>query len=257
MGYFYFDESIHNRGGFILGAFIYSDTDISQLIFSALSEGGLTPEMDEFKSSINFSENPEYKSIRDKLKDVIHRCVKIGLLIVPVEDRDQLGIEAVRALNKIINANFLNEMSHEVYVDEGISLNGIEKEIKEFPALEKCKFLFGQDSKKIAGIQLADLAAHILSTMLLETLGHINKRYTVGAESGYVPDIQISLGFELWTVIRRNLFTQHKFDLDSDAPDRFNFETGAYALYIAEKCTPVLRAAAIKRFGTTYYGCLH
>ena len=51
MGFFYFDESIHERAAFILGAFVYSPNDLSAAVAAALSSVGLQAGKDEFKSS--------------------------------------------------------------------------------------------------------------------------------------------------------------------------------------------------------------
>ena len=50
MGFFYLDESIHEKAGFIIGAFVYHKTDITPLVFAALAEVGLRPGIHEFKS---------------------------------------------------------------------------------------------------------------------------------------------------------------------------------------------------------------
>jgi hypothetical protein len=50
MGYFYFDESIHPREGFILGSFVGSPCDESAQVERALAETGFQPGVDEFKS---------------------------------------------------------------------------------------------------------------------------------------------------------------------------------------------------------------
>jgi hypothetical protein len=38
--------------------------------------------------------------------------------------------------------------------------------------------------------------------MLLERLGHLKKMVKGGANSGYDPDLDIGLGFELWASLR-------------------------------------------------------
>ena len=51
MVFFYFDESIHPRGKFSLGAFVYADS-LDGEVASALLQAGLTPRIDEFNSSV-------------------------------------------------------------------------------------------------------------------------------------------------------------------------------------------------------------
>ncbi|MFH0777999.1 MAG: hypothetical protein V2A71_05135 [Candidatus Eisenbacteria bacterium] len=50
MGFFYFDESIHDRAGFILGAWVCSQSDLTPVVNKAIAEAGLQPGMHEFKS---------------------------------------------------------------------------------------------------------------------------------------------------------------------------------------------------------------
>lgn len=43
MGHFYFDETIQERGGFIIGAFVYSPNDVTPEVFSAIEQVGMRP----------------------------------------------------------------------------------------------------------------------------------------------------------------------------------------------------------------------
>ncbi|MBS1115350.1 MAG: hypothetical protein H6Q94_1079 [Nitrospirae bacterium] len=45
MGYFYFDESMHSKGEFILGAFVYSPSDVNEEIEVAIKSCGLVPDL--------------------------------------------------------------------------------------------------------------------------------------------------------------------------------------------------------------------
>src|SRR5690349_12035111 len=105
MGFFYFDESIQERGGFIIGAIVYSDTDLTPAVFKALSAVGLIPRTDEFKSGSRMSSQPRQSKVRDLLSDLL-QSVKTGLVVVPSAHRDRLGHEALVGLSKILRANF-------------------------------------------------------------------------------------------------------------------------------------------------------
>jgi hypothetical protein len=70
--------------------------------------------------------------------------------------------------------------------------------------LDNYKLFLEVDSIKVKGIQLADLVAHTFATMLLEQLGLVDKKVKAGENSGYDPDLEIELGFELWASIRYN-----------------------------------------------------
>ena len=52
MGFFYFDESVHPKGKFALGAFAYSESSLEQPVADALRRSGLNPYIDEFKSGL-------------------------------------------------------------------------------------------------------------------------------------------------------------------------------------------------------------
>jgi hypothetical protein len=119
---------------------------------------------------------------------------------------------------------------------------------------EYCDYYFDQDSRKVAGIQMADLCAHSLSIMLLEQLGLINKNVRA---RGYDPNIEINIGFELWASLRYHFFTQDKINFDVSQIEGFALDTESYALCIAPSCSAILTKAAKERFGTMYIGCIH
>ena len=113
------------------------------------------------------------------------------------------------------------------------------------------------DSKKFKGIQLADLVAHSCSTMLLEQLKIIDKKVKAGDNSGYEPDLEIELGFELWAGIRYNLLGEidmERFETGDGFPMKM---TEPYGLYISEFCNNELKENAKERFGEIYMGCIH
>lgn len=257
MGDFYFDESIHDKAGFIIGAYVYSDKDISSLIFSALGEVGLVPGEDEFKSSILMSQNTAYKVLRKKLKEIL-QYLKVGLVVLPKQNRKDLGDEALKCLYKIIQANSLFDEKHDVYFDEGISFSSGKKSIIESEGL---KLHTGQDSRCVAGIQLADLVAHTLSTMLLEKLGHINKKF-IGpyGDGGYPEGTEITLGFELWADVRRLFFssTVTVEDIENKSQlEALTVNVTDHGLLISELCDEALANQAYELFGQQYLGCIY
>ncbi len=175
MGSFFFDESIQERGRFIIGAFVYTDYDPTPAVYAALLEAGRTPGSDEFKSSARMSGDSRLKRLRARLNALLFES-KIGILVIPSGHRSELGNEALRCLNKILHANKLIESAHTIYFDEGIKVNQsfIDQFQKNSGGLSK--LLLNQDSKIIGGLQLADLTSHYLGTMLLEQIGKIGKK---------------------------------------------------------------------------------
>lgn len=249
MGYFYVDESIHERGGFILGACVYSKTPLEELVNQSLISLGLKPGSDEYKSSYRMQGNDLRQRLRIKIKDIL-LITRIGLFVMPVGQRDAIALEGLKALEKIIEANELGS-GHSAYFDEGILFPKI------MPYNTTCKIFVNQDSKKIGGIQVADCAAHTMSIMLLEEMKIIDKNIKAKPNSGYAPEFYISIGFELWASIRSNFFTQDTPNLELEQHEGFNLDTASYALHIADSCDAQLRAAVLSRFATNYIGCIH
>jgi hypothetical protein len=258
VGFFYFDESIRERGGFILGAFIYSKTDLSLAVSDALAAAGLQPRKDEYKSRFLDADMPERTVLRNHLYTLLEK-VKVGATIVPATQPRSVGDEALLALTKILVANSLADTSHRAFFDEGITFGraGIENFRKRFPA---CQINEAQDSRLVGGIQAADLAAHTMGTMLLEEQGLVSKQIKAGEYSGYLPEMELPLGFKLWSILRYSFFMSPQPEGDNNPPESipeplFNVED--YGLYVAPSCSPELRDAAIQRFGKSYLGCIH
>ena len=259
MGNFYFDETIQAKAGFTIGAFIYSDSDLSSIVFSALERSGLTPTVDEFKSGAHMASNPQQAWLRDHISALLS-CVKVGVVVTPADDRSTLGAEALCGLEKILRANSLEKQHHKVFFDEGIYITLAIQESFLSSVGTCCELYLSQNSKIVGGIQVADLAAHSLGVMLLEQLGLISKKVRAGENSGYDPDLEIELGFELWASLRYSFFmaSQPKSDSIPDDPvGEMIYDVENFGLYISPSCTEQLKKAAIERFGKCYLGCIH
>ena len=258
MGFFYFDESIQQRAGFISGAFVYSETGLTAAVFKAISDAGLEPRVDEFKSGARMDRRPDQVKARTGLRRILQN-LRIGLTVVPVSARRTLGTEALVALEKIILANGLVTSRHKVYFDEGISVDpdmiaGLGARVGV-----PCAVFINQDSKLVGGIQVADLAAHMMGVMLLAHLGCLKKMVKAGKNSGYDPDLDINLGFELWADLRHSFFTSGQ-PISKSEDDPLGVSTvnvADHGLHIATSCDEALRVAVVERFGTCYLGCIH
>jgi len=97
-----------------------------------------------------------------------------------------------------------------------------------------------------------------MSIMLLGTLGLVTKKVKAGPNSGYDPDLDIELGFELWASVRYWFFCcdLKKSDGD-DTMEEAMVDVSSRGLYIASSCSKELRGAAEARFGKMYLGCIH
>ena len=257
MGHFYFDESIHERGAFIVGAFVYSPFDLGPSVDAVVSSAGLTPRVDEFKSNANMLHNPVARMLRGGIGGLLSSA-RVAIVILPRVDRSKLGTEALKALARLVSANDLSSEAHSVYIDQGIRVS---HQDLEFIAQQDFTLDIhpNQDSKLIPGIQLADLAAHRSSGMLLEQMGLVTKMIKAGPNSGYDPDLDIELGFELWAGLRYPFFKQPKLFTgdEEDMIEAATFKVDGFGLFIADSCDEVLRNASLERFGSVYLGCIH
>ena len=259
MGYFYFDETIQERGGFIIGAFVYSPNDVTPKVYSVIEQVGLRPGIDEFKSGARMDRNPKQAELRNHLTGVL-RNTRIGVVVASVTERTTLGREALLGLRKILLANGLAQKPHSVYLDEGIPIDSDTTKSILGQSATLCAIHPSQDSKLIGGIQLADLVAHSLGGMLLEHLGLVSKKVRAGENSGYDPDLEIELGFELWASLRYQFFKAPQPNpgpIPDDPVGDLIFDVENYGLHISEGCSQTLKDAALGRFGDCYLGCIH
>lgn len=262
MTYFYFDESIHERGGFIAGAYVYGP-DADAEVLAAVRRVGLRPGVDEFKSSARMSEHPEQVALRTELQKIF-AGYRVAVLITSVHDRGSLGAEALRALDQFARANDLAGRTKLIGIlDQGLFASPRQAaEISAAIGLDQyCDVRAEQDSRVIGGLQLADLVAHTTGVMLLETLGLIRglirKQVKAGRDSGYDPAMELDLGFELWAGLRYRFFYSGPVPQQYDMYHGALMEVGPNGLYISATCSPELRTAALHRFGQCYLGCIH
>ena len=260
MGLLFFDDSKHDRQGFSIGAFVYTPSDPSPYINWALQECGLRSEIDEFKSSAYMSRSPAQEKLRGKLRYIIFdQGCRLGVVVVPCSL--ELGDEAMFLLQKMLSHPNLDRGQHEVYFDEGLfkTVDCGRDTASAHGLPEWCNLNLEQDSRKVPGIQLADLVAHTCAVMLKESLGLIDKTVKAGDNSGYDPDLDIEIGFELWASVRYNFLSEeppHPDEwVEGDLQPMANVLP--YGLHVSSTCREKLRKAATKRFGAMYLGCIH
>jgi hypothetical protein len=260
MGFFYFDESVHARGNFTLGAFVYSEESLDAPVRDALSDSGLSPGASEFKSGYRMDRMPEQAAARNLVHSAIVKSnCRIGVVLAPASPRSMLGPEAIIGLKKILSTNKFRSYSHEVFFDEGVfsakTPGGLAVDPNVFPS---CRFHFEQDSVQVPGIQAADFVAHTCATMLLCQLGLVKKLVRVGENTGYDPDSKVELEFLLWAGLRYHFFAAAPAPFDTwKSQLDFKVDVKSRGLHIADACDEKVRAAALERFGSMYVGCIH
>jgi len=256
MGFFYFDESIQERGEFIIGAVIYSDIDLTPKVFTELKSLGFRPGIDEFKSSTFMQGNLKLSELRERLNAILCNS-KIGVVVVPVKDRNRLGDEAIFGLTKIIESNKLASQAHIIYFDTDIKVSDSVEQLfkKRFPTSE---LNLNQDSIVVAGLQIADLAAHLLGRMLLADMGIINKTVRAGENTPFDPDELLEHDYVIWSSLRHSFFMAPSAN-DPDSISHYEslmFDMTEYALHISSTCSEDLRRVSLERFGNCFLGCI-
>lgn len=255
MAYFYLDDSKHHAWGFSLAVFAICETDPQVELTSILVKNGFDPSLYEFKSSTRMKDNPKLRSLRDDLKQFIQSRCKVAVCVV--EGDVNIGPASICLLQKALTHKSLKGRQHEVFFDEGLfsSKQKAEKMAGEYEVLEKCSFHFEQDSKSVAGIQVADLAAHTCGIMLLDALGHIDKKVRI-KNSGYPEDDEIDLGFELWASLRYEFLSENKTSFKDEFDIAF-VAVEPFGLFIHDSVGDAVTEAAHGRFGEMYLGCIH
>ena len=258
MGVFHFDESIHSAGGFILGAFVWFKADPAEEIRGALIEAGLRPGIDEFKSGARMDRNPGQVRAREQLGNVVDAAA-IGIVVAPIEQRREFGLQALRGLAKILATNGLPAKDQRAFFDAGLVPNAAAfARLAIQLQLDECDLQTEQSSIQVLGLQVADLVAHTCSMMLLAQMGIVTKQIKAGDNSGYDPDDDIDLAFMLWAGLRRNFFAAPPPDPETwTSQADFSVDVASRGLHISERCSPQLREAVLARFGKMYLGCIH
>jgi hypothetical protein len=215
----------------------------------------MIPGVDEHKSGHRFHGHPQRAQLRDGLLGIL-ASTRIGLLVMPSSRREALGQEAIRAAEKFLRENGIAGRQT-MYFDEGLfpSPNSGHRAVAG-TALDSHTLMFEQDSRKVPGIQLADLAAHVCATMLLEHMGLVDKVLPAGENSGYDPNEMFAIGYHFWAAIRYALLSRPIKQEKDDEPNPF-VDVASCGLYVDPNCGEELQDAAISRFGVNYLGCIH
>ncbi len=239
------DESIHDRGDFIVAAAVCSHADVHQEVIQALSDCGFDPARDEFKSSMRMNGNAEAQDLRQYLQNILSRC-KIGVAVCPTSERANLVTHVAELLSNLDVSP--GTQFKTIHFDEGMKRTSA-----QMPA--KANIRFNCDSKLVAGIQLADCAAHLISTILLDELGLFSK--TVPANTVYQDqEGEIELAWTLWATIRYALAGRTSVG-ECDEYDQPVPILNSFGVVVSDGCSDSVKAAVEKRLSTVWVGCIH
>jgi hypothetical protein len=255
MAYFYLDDSKHHPHGFSLAAFAICDEDPHKELEALFAKCGFDLTTYEYKSSTTMRDNPKLQRLRDALRGFVRS--KCQIVVCVVDGDRNIGPASLELLKKAILHPQLRDQRHQVFFDEGLfSSEGTAIKIAtEIGGLDDCAIHFEQDSRRVSGIQVADLIAHSCGTMLLDALGKINKTVNV-PNSGYDDDVEIDLGFEMWAGIRY-AFLSVGNGAGIDDEDFAVVLVEPHGLYIDPSASSEVTVAARDRFGSMYLGCIH
>lgn len=258
MGNFYVDDSVHDGAGFILCACVYAPAEIEQIILDQMKSYGLNPSQFEYKSSANYSKQPELAKFRSELKELVQQYCKYGIVVLPRDKRENAGQACLLAIEQFVNANPKVDPNVSIYIDQGMfsSINDA-SDLFNALKLKNGKLYPEQDSKQIRGIQLADLVAHMASIQLKSAMGLINKMVKAGENSGYDPEMEIELSFEMFGALRYCIFNEGNNNPQTgDQAVDATMTVGKSGLFISEACSTDLVHWANSTFGTIYLGCI-
>ncbi|WP_018900826.1 DUF3800 domain-containing protein [Rhizobium sp. 2MFCol3.1] len=240
----YCDESIHDRGNFIVLAAVSATPEHIELAKEALISCGLTPGRDEFKSSMTMSGNENAQRLREAYRGIISQC-KVGIAICALDERHFLMTLAARLAQKM--AANMPGIGGRVYLDGGMKQQPVDLP----PGFH---LVAGCDSRSVIGVQLADCCAHAVATILLDEMG-IAKRKKAASDSRDDDSVgDIALGWFLWASMRYALSSG--IAVNSDDPFFEDPTRLPFGLELSDGCDPRVAKAANKRFGTVWIGCI-
>lgn len=238
MSFFFVDESLHDRAGFILAAAVWSDASPDEAVVAALRRAELRPGVDEFKSSAPMVGDPARQALRDELRWFLMTKCKIAVAICGIDERRSLGRQTIGLIES------LGVAPGTIFLDEGLTAGTM--------SAGKWRIHNACDSREVFGIQLADCAAHTIAGIVLSELGHIAK-FVPTVDPLYAPEVE--LDFKLWASLRYALAGK-PVHTDHEADD-WEPLTHPFGLSISKGCPPLVREAAQKRLGSVWVGCIH
>ena len=220
------------------------------MIEAAILKCNLDPRIDEYKSRNIIVGNETNRLLRDEIYSIFFKYTQFGLVFIPRSEQKTLFINGLMLIEKIIKKNGLAKDIHKVYFDDGIFDSNCKREILGLEINIK------QNSKIIMGIQIADFIAHTCSIMLKEQLDLLDKYVKAGKNSGYDPDMMMSIGFDLWAGIRHNFF-QCQNGIDGERAMYGYTNVSDYGLLISKSFDKETYNAIEARFSAGFLGCIH
>ncbi|MHC2317541.1 hypothetical protein ACVIHC_004587 [Bradyrhizobium diazoefficiens] len=250
------DDSIHDRDGFVLTAAVIAHEDLAPSIAQLLIEAGLAPGIDEYKSHAPKVHDERSRHLRDRLGELLYTSgARIALAVTPRDHRSAAGTDMLALLARLKSEGALGSSQASVWLDDGLLTTMTIGWLQDHPS-HGLQIEAEHDSKRILGLQLADLVAHTAATIIRCELGSVSKLVPAGPNSGYDPNDMHPLDFELWARLRHNLAGKRATPSHPDGIIELTIFY-AFGLAVSEHCSAEVKAATEKRLGTVYLGCIH
>lgn len=241
----YIDESVHEKFGFMILAYVICNHDPQFDITNILSEHSMI----EHHSCARMDNSTSSRELRGDLISYLNSNCRWGAFIMSNEYRHRSYKEVSFLLSSLIKN--LQEEKGNVFLDEGI-INATE-------ALSLCSNeikVITCSSHEVCGIQLADLVASFSGVRFREALTGKAKILTYGYDCGYEPPIEAPLGFELFATLRQSMLRENE-PIGDEMPEFATFKTVNKGLVLSENLSNEFSQLALKTFGEVYLGCIH
>lgn len=240
----YVDESIHARGGFIVTAVIFADHCVDSAVKAVLKRHGFRPDQDEFKNSMVMANNLAAQGLRGGMRQLLFSDCKLAFVICALQERKAIMSLVGRLIDGMPALRL--DQATTLHFDEGIAAQPL-----ALP--ERWVLARDCDSKRVAGIQLADCAAHLVATILLAELGLVDKMVST---DGLYPEPEVPLAWELRSSLRHSMASDRP--LYAPRPDDWTEPImEPFGLLISEGCPDDLRQTIEQRLGGIWLGCIH
>ncbi len=248
---FYFDDSQHRRGDFVLGAFVIFEADPTPAISAAILEAGLRPGEDEYKSRHLHAADARWVQLRLSLFGIAREAT-VGVVVAPFADRGNFGLHGLMGLAHIMRANDIARPAS-VFLDQGLfqSPHDFARACRTAGVPSDIRIESECDSRVVLGIQVADLVAPAGASGLFGRARISDKTLRSDEEDEY------QLSFEMWARLRYNFFRRRITDPALEAAARSGLVDSSGGLYVAPGTPATIAEAAEGRFGKTWLGSIH
>jgi hypothetical protein len=255
----YVDESFVPNNDLLIAGLVFSPIDLATGVDSVLVKHGFVPGHDEFKSTNRFREEPRWSLVRDGLLRLLHDSdVRIAAIVGSYRnDYRHLGNVVFSMLLQVAQHGGFNAGNLIVELDRDLRRDDARLAMQKRDAGPESvpQMNFGADSKLVGGVQVADLIAGSVRTILVEHLHNNPATVVFGEAEGYDPGTEIILSEEIL------MHLAWSFYADALQPDEYGtqnvwtaFPAGAL---ITESTSPDVRRAAKERLGSLWRGCAH